>query len=445
MSAPNPFQRSNKITRSPQPAPVSKQPLASPPVMDRGGVLVSESVNTVVDTTPIAATTKAKLDQFRNVKESIPTAISSPKRRLSISPESLNPQEKRWNMENCSDNDSVDGQTDINSSPNTSNKQTPSSETIESKTPLSADNTNLTTQSKIVDLEQRIIKLEFQLKTQSDTFVSQNASLQNIIDTQNAQIEKLNLDADRLQKTVDSQKATIELQNRAIQAERATNAENTKRLLESEEKLATFEVDMKEHEMDLDLNVERPEVAIISTSLARDTADIIQKEMKFDDDFKVQEHIFPGTCLDFLQDGATEILDSKYQPKNIVIQGGGIDSDQSTAPAIMAKYKRLIKTVRLAAPSSRICISAIPLRSHHKNKNLPKYKTSDNRINILNLSLKSFAEKQKNIEFIDICPKESKLFERDGIHMNINGKREYAENLVNNINYFHVLSDWAKE
>ena len=128
-----------------------------------------------------------------------------------------------------------------------------------------------------------------------------------------------------------------------------------------------------------------------------------------------------------------------------MLQGGGVDSDKFTAPEIMAKYKRLIKSVRLAAPNSKICISSIPLRSHHKNKNIPKYKTSDNRINILNFSLKSFAKDQKNVEFIDICPKESELYERDGVHMNINGKRRYAENLINTVNYFHVLNDWIEK
>ena len=166
-------------------------------------------------------------------------------------------------------------------------------------------------------------------------------------------------------------------------------------------------------------DVKRPEVAFLSSSIARGA----EKHLKENHSVDCDMHSYSSNNIYDLTEKALKIFTPKYQPKNVIIQAAGIDTFTKTCPQIMTKYRNLTATIQALCPNSEIIVSAIPSRERHG-----LYRGSDRRVNIMNTSIKGHANLKK-LKFMNAAPVPDSMYRRDGIHFNEEGCKKYASNV----------------
>ena len=120
---------------------------------------------------------------------------------------------------------------------------------------------------------------------------------------------------------------------------------------------------------------------------------------------------------------------------NCVLQVAGNDSSVVPASAVIGRYEDLIEDILSQCPKANIITSRIPAR---KYLNDPA-STTDTMKNIekVNTYLLTRSLTKGDISFMDVCPKEPELFNKDLIHFNRLGKLLYAQKIHAYLSGFH--------
>ena len=134
-------------------------------------------------------------------------------------------------------------------------------------------------------------------------------------------------------------------------------------------------------------------------------------------------HIYRGAKLDLLRERVPHIFskDASKQPDKVVLLAGGNDAEETSADLTMNEYEGLVRDIRSVCPSTKIILSAIPPRKNNK--------TINDRIDEVNGYLYDRGQRKDNVYFVDVVPKDSKMFTKKKVHFNDEGKSVFAKNL----------------
>ena len=134
-------------------------------------------------------------------------------------------------------------------------------------------------------------------------------------------------------------------------------------------------------------------------------------------------HIYRGGKLDLIRERVPHIFskDAEKQPEKILLLAGGNDAEETSADMTMNEYEGLVRDIRKICPRSKIILSAIPPRKNNKVIN--------DKITEVNDYLYDRGQRKDNVYFVDVVPKDSKLFTNKKVHFNDEGKSLFASNL----------------
>ena len=134
-------------------------------------------------------------------------------------------------------------------------------------------------------------------------------------------------------------------------------------------------------------------------------------------------HIYRGGKLDLIRERVPHIFskDINKQPDKVFVLAGGNDAEDSTTDLTINGYEGLIREIRTACPRTKIIISSIPPRKNNSAIN--------HRIKEVNSYLKDRGLRNDNVQFVDVVPVDSNMFTQKLVHLNRNGKVEFAKRL----------------
>ena len=149
----------------------------------------------------------------------------------------------------------------------------------------------------------------------------------------------------------------------------------------------------------------RKKIIIIGTSLT----DGISSELRCHD-IDSTTYRYGGHKIDLIRDRVPHLFskDVTKQPDKILVLAGGNDAEETTADRTMNSYEGLVRDIRKVCPQSKILISSIPPR---KNDNI-----INNKIKEVNEYLADRGQRNDNVQFVDVVPKEPKYFTSKKVH-----------------------------
>ena len=139
--------------------------------------------------------------------------------------------------------------------------------------------------------------------------------------------------------------------------------------------------------------------------------------------------MYCGSHVPHIQSRIRQILNTAKQPKRIVLQCGGNDTERQSAETVCARIETLRGNIRRLCPNSDILINKVPPQGNHQKvlRTIEK----------LNASLDQRYRYDEHVEIIDVCPKASHFFRRDMVHFNAKGVSQFAENLADSLSIFY--------
>ena len=163
---------------------------------------------------------------------------------------------------------------------------------------------------------------------------------------------------------------------------------------------------------------QRKKLIILGTSLT----DGLSAELKHHN-IDSTTHIYRGCKLDLIKERVPDIFskDVNKQPNEVLVLAGGNDAEDSTTDLTINSYEGLIREIRVACPHAKIIISSIPPRKNNRAIN--------HRIKEVNDHLRDRGLRNDNVQFVDVIPIEPNMFTQKLVHLNRNGKVEFAKRL----------------
>ena len=134
-------------------------------------------------------------------------------------------------------------------------------------------------------------------------------------------------------------------------------------------------------------------------------------------------HIYRGGKLELIRERVPYIFskDINKQPNEVLLLAGGNDAEETTTDRTINEYEGLIRDLRTACPRTKIIVSSIPPRKNDSSIN--------HRIKEVNEYLRDRGLRGDNVKFVDVIPVESNMFTKKQVHLNDNGKQEFARRL----------------
>ena len=131
-----------------------------------------------------------------------------------------------------------------------------------------------------------------------------------------------------------------------------------------------------------------------------------------------------GLSIDRAADMSADIFCDHSKGDVAVLQVGTIDTPKYEPDVLESKYCKLIDNVKIAAPNSKVVITAIPKRM----SNRPEASFANSRTNHLNKYLFKKCQDEDNLIFIDANPDLStSKYKWDGLHFKRYGTEYFAK------------------
>ena len=143
-------------------------------------------------------------------------------------------------------------------------------------------------------------------------------------------------------------------------------------------------------------------------------------------------YTYPGQEIPYIRGRVQHIFSAAYQPRHIVVQCGGNDSESHPPQEVIKQYSKLIDEIRAVCPDSTITINRIPIRG----------KNQQTLINIakINTYIGNRGKRSDRVVCGNFCPDNRRHFKRDLVHFNEEGSDLFARNMSTYLrNFRHRL------
>ena len=173
----------------------------------------------------------------------------------------------------------------------------------------------------------------------------------------------------------------------------------------------------------------KSKVTVLGTSMVRECGSIMSGTLKTKD---TTVYSVSGLSIDRAADMSQDIFCDLSKGDVAVLQVGTIDVPKYEPDILESKYCNLIDNVKIAAPDSKVVITAIPKRM----LNRPEASFANSRTNHLNKYLSKKCQDEDNLIFIDANPDLStSKYKWDGLHFNRYGTEYFAKFLSGYISH----------
>ena len=143
------------------------------------------------------------------------------------------------------------------------------------------------------------------------------------------------------------------------------------------------------------LTSNKPKLTVLGNSMVRNTGPIISDSYKEADS---TVYSISGLSIDKASQMAKNIFSNHSENDVAVLQVGTCDVENENIANLITKYDKLINSVSSSAPSSRIVVTAVPLRVSADSSAI------NEKTRKLNNHLRSVCSKDKKLTFLDANP-----------------------------------------
>ena len=162
----------------------------------------------------------------------------------------------------------------------------------------------------------------------------------------------------------------------------------------------------------------KPKVTLLGGSMVRNTGPILAEGMKQEDS---TVYSVSGLSIEKAAEMSQDIFTGHSAQDTVLLQVGTCDVINSSTDQLVSKYTELIQSVKLAAPESKLIITAVPHRVSVGSTSI------NQKTDALNLHLRSRCTTDKKMFFIDANPPvQGSNYKEDGYHFNYNGTKFFA-------------------